>query len=106
MNMELREAQKKVDEWINLFDDGYWSPLAQLAALTEETGELAREINHAESMKKKRDRSGNLKTEMGDVLFALICIANSYDISLEEALNETLAKYKKRDKDRWQKKSR
>lgn len=103
--MELKEAQKKVDNWINNFEDSYWPPLAQLAALTEETGELAREINHAETRKKKREPSGNnLKTEIGDVLFALICIANSYNISLEEALNDTLAKYKTRDKNRWKKK--
>jgi len=50
--------------------------------------------------KKKRTSTGSLKTEMGDVLFALICIADSYNISLEEALNDTLAKYKKRDKNR------
>ncbi len=103
--MELKEAQKQVDNWINNFEDSYWPPLAQLAALTEETGELAREISNAETQKKKKDPACNLKTEIGDVLFALICIANSYNISLEEALNDTLTKYKQRDKDRWKKKA-
>ncbi len=102
--MELKEAQKKVDDWINHFEDSYWPPLAQLAALTEETGELAREISHSETQKKKKEPSGSLKTEIGDVLFALICIANSYNISLEDALNDTLKKYKTRDKNRWKKK--
>lgn len=102
--MELEKAQKKVDGWINKFEDGYWPPLAQLAALTEEVGELAREINHLESPKKKKTDHHDIKNELGDVLFALLCIANSYDISIEDAFTKTIEKYEKRDIERWKRK--
>ncbi|MFH1127313.1 MAG: nucleotide pyrophosphohydrolase [archaeon] len=102
--MELKVAQKTVDDWISQFEDGYWPPLSQLAALVEETGELAREINNIESKKLKKTPGDNLKTEIGDVLFALICIANSYNISLVDAFRTTMSKYEKRDQNRWKRK--
>lgn len=55
--MNIVQAQKMVDEWINQFEEGYWPPLSMLASLAEEVGELAREINHREQIKKKRKRS-------------------------------------------------
>ena len=42
----MEEMQKEVDQYIGQFKAGYFSPLANLARLTEEVGELAREINH------------------------------------------------------------
>jgi len=44
--VDLREAQRRVDDWIGQFEEGYWHPLAQLARLVEEVGELARDVNH------------------------------------------------------------
>ena len=41
----LYSMQQEVDEYIQQFKVGYFSPLAQLARLTEEVGELAREVN-------------------------------------------------------------
>ena len=37
-----------------------------------------------------------LKSELGDVLYSLITIANTFDIDLEDALRQVLEKYKKR----------
>lgn len=105
-HLEIKEAQKQVDDWILQFEVGYWSPLSQLAALVEEVGETAREINHLESSKKKRSGKVNIESELGDVLFALICLANSYGISLEDALKKTISKYDKRDKTRWKLKTK
>lgn len=102
--MEIKEAQKQVDDWISQFEVGYWPPLSQLAALVEEVGEAAREINHIEGSKVKRSGKENLESELGDVLFALICIANSYNISLVDAFKKTMSKYDKRDKTRWKQK--
>ncbi|MFV1862736.1 MazG nucleotide pyrophosphohydrolase domain-containing protein [Bacillus amyloliquefaciens] len=45
-----------------------------------------------------------MEEEMGDVLFVLICLANSLDISLEEAHNRVMHKFNTRDKDRWTRK--
>ena len=46
----LKQIQKKIDDWIN-DHGGYWSPLAMLASIMEEVGELAREINNLEGFK-------------------------------------------------------
>lgn len=48
------EMQREVDEYIGRFKTGYFSPLANLARLTEEVGELAREINHTYGEKKRK----------------------------------------------------
>jgi NTP pyrophosphatase (non-canonical NTP hydrolase) len=103
--LTLKAIQKAVDDWINQFEEGYWPPLSMLAALTEETGELAREINHREGYKKKRVAdNADLSMELADVLYSLVCIANYYHIDLEEAFKATLKKFTERDMDRWTKK--
>lgn len=101
--MTIVQAQKLVDEWINKFEEGYWPPLSMLASLTEEVGELAREINHREKIKKKKETElkGDLGMELADVLFSLICIANYYEIDLNFQLSKVMDKYSVRDKDRW-----
>ena len=40
---------------------------------------------------------------MGDLLFVLICFANSLNIDLEEAHDAVMEKFATRDKDRWTK---
>ena len=37
-----------------------------------------------------------VKSELGDVLYSLITVANTFDIDLEEALLEVVGKYEKR----------
>ncbi|MDE0083195.1 MAG: nucleotide pyrophosphohydrolase [Gammaproteobacteria bacterium] len=101
--MELREAQRRVDEWIRSFEEGYWPPLVNLARLTEEVGELARELNHRYGPKKKKpdEPEADLALELADVLFVLLVLANEQGIDLGEALERTLAKYRLRDAARW-----
>ena len=74
--MELREAQARVDAWIGRFEEGYWPPLANLARLTEEVGELARLLNHrfGPKTKKPEELEQDLGEELADVLFVLIVI--------------------------------
>lgn len=38
-----------------------------------------------------------LEEELGDVLYALLCIANHYGIDAFQALDSTVLKYRKRD---------
>lgn len=104
--MELKDMQKEVDDWITQFEEGYWSPLSMLARLTEEVGELAREINHqfGEKTKKHDEPMGDLPLELADILFILICYANSLNIDLEDAFKRVMAKYRYRDSDRWARK--
>jgi NTP pyrophosphatase (non-canonical NTP hydrolase) len=80
--MDLKEAQRRVDDWISQFEESYWPPLANLARLVEEVGELAREINHRFGTKPKRPDEPDL----------------------DEALERVLEKYRARDGERWKRK--
>ena len=76
-----------MDAYISQFKEGYFSPLAMTARLTEELGELAREVNHyyGEKPKKTSEVEKTIEEELGDLLFVLICFANSLNIDLEKA---------------------
>ncbi|MDN6672220.1 MAG: nucleotide pyrophosphohydrolase [Staphylococcus equorum] len=102
----MKSMQTEVDDYIGQFKTGYFSPLANLARLTEEVGELAREINHyhGEKKKKETEAENTIKAELGDNLFVLLCIANSLDIDMTESFDETMNKYNTRDKDRFERK--
>src|ERR1044071_10195558 len=91
--MSLSESQRRVDAWISRFEEGYFHPLTNLARLAEEVGELAREINHrfGEKTKKKEEAEGSLAMELADILFVVICIANSEHIDLDDASTPLLA---------------
>lgn len=104
--MTIQEIQQRVDAYIGQFREGYFPPLVNLARLTEEVGELAREINHHFGPKKKKhdEPEGDLALELGDVLFVLVVLANQMEIDLSTALQRTLAKYETRDADRWERK--
>lgn len=99
----MKELQSEVDAYISQFKEGYFSPLAMLARMTEELGELAREVNHyhGEKPKKATEDENTIEEELGDLLFVLICFANSLNIDLEEAHNRVMTKFNTRDKDRW-----
>lgn len=74
--------------------------------LTEEVGELAREINHlyGEKPKKAGEPEGDLALEMADILFIIIAMANSLNIDLEDAFARMMEKYRLRDSNRWTRK--
>ncbi len=76
----LRSMQQEVDDYIQQFKIGYFSPLAQMARLTEEVGELAREVNHTygEKAKKETEPNNSVAEELGDVLFVTMIMANSW----------------------------
>lgn len=99
----MKQLQEEVDAYIGQFKEGYFSPLALLARLTEELGELAREVNHyyGEKPKKDTETEKTVAEETGDMLFVLICLANSLNIDLEDAHNTVMNKFNTRDKDRW-----
>ena len=105
--MPLTENQRRVNAWIGQFEEGYFHPLTNLARLTEEVGELAREINHrfGQKTKKKDEPEGDLGMELADILFVLICIANREGIDLDEAFERMMAKVESRDRDRWTRKT-
>jgi NTP pyrophosphatase (non-canonical NTP hydrolase) len=106
--MSFREAQDAVDRWIGQFEEGYFPPLTNVARLTEEVGELAREINHrfGEKTKKPDEPEGSIAMELADVLFVIVCLANSQRIDLDAAFEAMMAKVTSRDAGRWTKKVR
>jgi NTP pyrophosphatase (non-canonical NTP hydrolase) len=99
------ELQAEVDEYISQFKEGYFSPLAMLARLSEELGELAREVNHfyGEKPKKSTEKENTVEEELADMLFVIICFANSLNIDLQQAHDAVMNKFQTRDKDRWTK---
>jgi len=100
--MEIKDAQKEVDKWINSVGVRYFNELTNMAVLTEEVGEMARIIarRYGEQSEKESDKNKDLGDEMADVLFVLICLANQTNIDLEEAFKNNMIKKNTRDKTR------
>ncbi len=99
----MNEGQKAIDEWFKEKEWPYWSPHEILTRTVEETGELARLINHVYGPKKKKSEedSQNFKDEIGDILYSLACFCSSHNIDMDEALMESHEKVVLRDKDRF-----
>jgi NTP pyrophosphatase (non-canonical NTP hydrolase) len=106
--MSFREAQHTVDGWVSQFEEGYFPPLANVARLAEEVGELAREVNHQFGPKRKKadELPGSMAAELGDILFVVICLANAQQIDLDDAFRTTMEKITARDAGRWTRKAR
>ena len=97
----LGEVQGAVDAWMARFGGEYWHPLANLARLTEEVGELARVMARKYGDQSfKAGEKENLADEMADVLWVLVCLANQTGVNLTEALEANFAKKTARDKER------
>ena len=70
---------------------------ARLLDLTSEVGELAKEALRVTNYGRDQFQpNSEWVNELGDILFVLVCIANSTDVDLAEALNQSLAKSKPR----------
>jgi len=104
--MVLRDLQDEVDRWTSQFEPQYWQPHEILARLMEETGELAREVNHLYGPKKKKDSEDEreLGDEIGDIIFTLCCLANSRGINLDDAWKRVMDKCYHRDNNRYERK--
>jgi NTP pyrophosphatase (non-canonical NTP hydrolase) len=95
----MKKHQEKVDKAFRENGWQYWSPLSMFARLAEETGEVGRVMNHlfGEKPKKDTEEKEKLGEELGDVIYACICIANSQGIDLDEEIKKSIAKMAKRD---------
>jgi len=105
--MALSDYQKEVDKWTSQFTVPYWKPHEILARITEETGELARLINHIYGPKPKKadEAKQELGEELADIIFAIVCMANSHGINLDDAFAGVIDKAWGRDNDRFAKKT-
>ena len=100
--MTIEEAQNKVDEWIKTYGVRYFSPLTNMAILTEEVGEVARVMarTYGDQSCKPSDENKNLADELADVMWVLMCIANQTGVDLTDAFVKNLEKKTLRDSHR------
>lgn len=100
--MNIQNAQKAVDEWINNHGVRYFNELTNMAQLTEEVGEVARIIarRYGEQSEKASDKDKDLGEELADVLFVLLCLANQTGVDLQQAFDKKLDVKTQRDHDR------
>jgi NTP pyrophosphatase (non-canonical NTP hydrolase) len=103
LGAHVKKYQEELDRWFKKNKWEYWYQLAQFARLVEETGELARILNHlyGEKPKKSNEATQELEEEIGDVIYTLICLANSTGIDLDKAIRKSMDKVTKRDKNRY-----
>ena len=104
--MSLKDYQDDIDKTLQPYAKPYWDPLSNLARLIEEVGEVARILNHqfGDKPKKPGEEHEMLEDELADVLYSVLCIANSQGIELDEPFKKAIAKLETRDKYRFQKK--
>ena len=88
-----------MDEWIRTYGVRYFSPLTNMAQLTEEVGEVARIISrkYGEQSEKPSDEGKDLGDELADVLWVVICLANQTGVDLTTAFQRNLEKKTQRD---------
>lgn len=100
--MNIKNAQKEVEDWINEHGVRYFNELTNMAQLTEEVGEVARIIarRYGEQSEKESDKDKDLGEELADVMFVVLCLANQTGINLQEAFDKKMEKKAKRDHDR------
>lgn len=100
--ISIREAQEKINEWIQTTGVRYFSELTNLAILAEEVGEVARLMSrlYGDQSFKESDKEKKLDDELADVLWVLLCIANQTGIDLTEAMQRNFDKKNMRDADR------
>ena len=100
--MNIKDAQKAVDDWIKEHGVRYFNELTNMAQLTEEVGEVARIIarRYGEQSEKESDKNKDLGEELADVVFVVLCLANQTGIDLQKAFDKKLAYKTKRDHDR------
>ena len=97
--MTIKELQQDVDEWISTVGVRYFSPLTNMAILTEEVGEVARIMarRYGDQSEKPSDRGRDLGDELADVIWVVTCIANQTGVDLTQALKRNFEKKSTRD---------
>ena len=69
-----------------------------------EVKEMQQEVDHhlyGQKPKKAEEDDGSFPLELADILFIVLCFANSLNIDLEKAFQDMMEKYRRRDSERW-----
>ena len=92
----MKEIQERIKKFCK--ENDMESPAEHRVLDTmSELGEVAKEIlKMSDYGRKPIEYREELKSELGDVLYSLITIANTFDIDLDSALRQVLEKYEKR----------
>ena len=91
--MTIEQLQKTVDEWINTIGVKYFSPLTNMAILTEETGEVARIMARKFGDQSfKPGEKQDLADELADLIWVAVAIANQTGVNLTTAITDNIAK--------------
>lgn len=100
--LTLDGVQQTVDTWIRTVGVRYFSPLTNMAVLSEEVGEVARIMarRYGDQSFKPGENPDALADELADVLWVLAAIANQTGVNLDSAFRVNLAKKTARDADR------
>lgn len=100
-DITISGLQNTVNQWITTMGVRYFSPLTNMAILSEEVGEVARIMarKHGDQSFKPGE-TPDLADELADVVWVVTAIANQEGIDLTEALLNNLAKKNIRDKER------
>jgi NTP pyrophosphatase (non-canonical NTP hydrolase) len=97
--MNFETLQEIVDQWIRGHGH-YWEKFEILARLTEDLGEVAATLQHAEGLRSGRENHA-LADEIGDLLFTLAAFANVNGLRLGDCVNGVMEKYRTRDSTEW-----
>lgn len=76
---KLQELISKIDHKNNSIDKYFYK-------LSEEVGELAKAIRKDERLENNETIKGTIEEELYDVMYYVICLANLYNIDLEECM--------------------
>ena len=76
---DLQKLIKKIDHKNNSIDKYFYK-------LAEEVGELAQAIRKDKRLSDNSSIKGTVEEELYDVLYYVICLANAYDINLEDCM--------------------
>lgn len=91
MELTFNQAQQQVDDRIKQHPDGYRSNKKIFKKMEEELKEIKDAFE--EYQKSPTDENlKKLKTEVGDILFAIICFTNKNSLSKEECVNLMMEK--------------
>jgi len=92
----MKDTQKKVKEFVKRHNLEAKAEFRALDMMSE-LGEIAKELLiNSKYGKSECLASEELKLEIADLLFSLICIANTYDIDLNDALDKVIQGYEER----------
>jgi len=100
-SMRISEAQKAVFELHNRIcrqNNQTWPPTVTVVDILEEAGEVADVVKNLEGYSPHQQpySKDKLAAELADLTWSILLLAASYDLNLESAVKEMLAKYETR----------